>query len=235
MVLKKEKQILARERHLQQLNAAKLRRSQEPELIRQRPFLFVKPTILIVCEGENTEPSYFKQFRLASAKIEAFGKGYNTLSLIKWADGLRKLGNYDQVWCVFDKDSNLVSKFNRAISAGESLGFKIAYSNQAFEYWLILHFEDHQGGHMDRSQYSATLNKYINPLGAFFDGDGDKLVTKELFNILMGFEGKTSKSRTDLAIKRAKRNFALFNHQSPGKEESSTNVFELVDVILKYI
>ncbi|MGN6417310.1 MAG: RloB domain-containing protein [Pseudobacter sp.] len=30
---------------------------------------------------------------------------------------------------------------------------QIAYSNQAFEYWLILHFEDHQGGKIDRNDY----------------------------------------------------------------------------------
>ena len=32
---------------------------------RQKPFLDPKPIILIVCEGEKTEPQYFKAFSLA--------------------------------------------------------------------------------------------------------------------------------------------------------------------------
>ena len=36
--------------------------------------------LLIYCEGEKTEPNYFRSFRIAR---EVVGEGYNTLSLVK--------------------------------------------------------------------------------------------------------------------------------------------------------
>jgi hypothetical protein len=104
--------------------------------------------ILIYCEGKNTEPSYFSQFRLPTVEIVAFGEGKNTLSLVRRAIELSKAKQYDQVWCVFDADpdpnnSSQTQNFNNAIQLAEQNGFRVAYSNQAFEYWLILHIEDH--------------------------------------------------------------------------------------------
>lgn len=72
---KKAAQAEAKEKHLAGLNEAKARRRQEPSLLRAGPEKLEKQTILIVCEGKNTEPSYFKQFKLASATIKAVGTG----------------------------------------------------------------------------------------------------------------------------------------------------------------
>lgn len=41
-----------------------------------------RKTILIVCEGEKTEPAYFQAFRLPHV-IEVLGVGKNTVSLVK--------------------------------------------------------------------------------------------------------------------------------------------------------
>ena len=43
----------------------------------------VKQTFLIVCEGEKTEPNYFRSFRVLTATVRVEGAGMNTLSLIK--------------------------------------------------------------------------------------------------------------------------------------------------------
>ncbi len=235
MTGKKSKEIQKKAEHLARLNESRARRGVEPTLVRVVPTREERPTILIVCEGENTEPSYFKQFRLTSAKIIAIGEGYNTLSLIEQAAKIQEKGKYDQVWCVFDKDSFTLNNFNSAIKMAEAMGFGIAYSNQAFEYWLILHFEDHQGGPMPRTDYNQKLNHYINPLGAEFDGETNKKVTSKLFDLLYGVDANTGKNRTQLAITRAKRNFDKFDHSSPALEESSTLVFRLVAEILKYV
>lgn len=69
----------------------------EPDLIRKAPFRVEKPLILIVCEGKNTEKTYFDQFRLSSAQLVTLGNGYNTVSLVKEAKRLREHGTYDQV------------------------------------------------------------------------------------------------------------------------------------------
>ena len=71
MKSKKEKDIEARKKHREQLK--KDRRS-SLSLERNIPSLIEKPTILIVCEGENTEPSYFNKFKLSSATVKPIGE-----------------------------------------------------------------------------------------------------------------------------------------------------------------
>jgi len=218
---KATEQIAAKQKHRDQL---KIKRRAQPNLSRPRPELIEKPSILIVCEGGNTEPSYFNQFRLSSATIRAVGEGYNTVSLINRARQLANDKKYDQVWCVFDKDDFSENDFNNAIRIAESQGFKVAYSNQSFEYWLILHFDDHQGVGMHRRDYNEKLNELIRPFGLIYDGNGSKIVSEALFEALNGFDIKANKKRIDLAIKRATRNFNRFDHSNPAKEESSTCV-----------
>lgn len=75
-------QIEAKQKHIADLAAAKVKRRAEPILERAVPVKLEKPTILIVCEGKNTEPSYFRQFKLTSATIRAIGNVYNTTSLV---------------------------------------------------------------------------------------------------------------------------------------------------------
>ncbi len=128
---KRAEQYAAKQKHREQLKA---QRRKEPSLERPVGELTEKPSILIVCEGENTEPSYFNQFRITSAKVKSVGVGYNTVSLVHRAFELAQQGNYDRIWCVFDKDDFKDEDFNNAIQIAEADNFGIAYSNQAFEY-----------------------------------------------------------------------------------------------------
>ncbi len=233
---KRAEQIAAKEKHREKL---KSKRKEEPSFARPEPKLIKKPTILIVCEGENTEPSYFNLFRLSSATIKPVGEGYNTVSLVKRAIQLASEGNYEQVWCVFDADPKPdnpmhSSNFNIAISIAESKGFGVAYSNQAFEYWIILHFSDHQGGSMPRADYDTKINKFLEPFNLTYDGKKSKIITEEMFEVLNGIDEKTNIKRVDLAIKRAERNYGKFPHTNLADEESSTTVFRLVKELFKY-
>ncbi len=234
---KKADQIASKKAHKESL---KLKRRTEPLLIREEAKITQKPTILIVCEGENTEPSYFRQFKLATATIRPIGEGYNTISLVKRAIALSKENTYDQVWCVFDADPkpsnpSQAKNFNDAIKLAAKNNFGIAYSNQAFEYWLILHLNDHQGGGMNRSDYNNKINKLLKPFGISYDGDRSKIVTEDFFEVLDGFDIKANKERKLLAIERAERNYNSFDHTNPATEESSTTVFRIVKELLKYI
>jgi len=215
-------------------------RKNEPTFEREKPTKNEKPRILIVCEGKNTEPSYFRQFKLSSATIEAIGEGFNTLSLVKRAIEISRKNRYDKKWVVFDRDPkpdnpSQATDFNEAIMLAKKNGFGVAYSNQAFEYWIILHFNDHQGGPMDRRQYGQKINESLALYSVYYDFAGCKLITDEIFELLDGIDEKTRKERKRLAIKRAKRNFNLFDHKNPAAEESSTTVYKLVEELLRYI
>lgn len=229
---KKAEQIALKKKHKEEIRQ---NRRSEPIFERNEPTIQEKPTILIVCEGKNTEPSYFKQFRLSTATIKTVGEGFNTISLVKRALEIKKNKTYDQVWCVFDKDDFTDNDFNNALKLAEDYNLKVAYSNQAFEYWILLHFDDHQGGSMHRKDYHNKINQYLKPFGIEYEGKESKTITEDLFDLLDGYDKKTKKERKILAIERAKRNYNFFDHTNDAKKESSTTVFLLVEEILKYV
>ena len=256
---KKEKDAKNKEAHIAQKNATKARKRGTPDFDRDADTLIrpEKKSFLIITEGTNTEISYFEQFKLSDAEVIAVGTGHNTDSLVKLALRIREdennkrkakgKENFDFVWCVFDADpkpDNLkqLPNFLKGIQLAEQNDMKVAYSNQAFEYWLILHFEDHQGGPMPRKpDYHDKINGYINSYGCYYDGEDSKDISKMFFERMLEIVIRTKEghpvTRQDIAIKRAKRilKFHTDNGTSPEKAESSTTVFELVEELRKYI
>jgi len=231
---KKAEQIEKKRRHREELKKAKRRkRNEEPSLLREIPKKEEKKRILIVCEGENIEPSYFNKFKLTTAVIKSVGEGNNTISLVKRAIQLSKEGQYDKVWCVFDKDDFPSENFNNAIFKARGNNFGVAYSNQAFEYWLILHFEDHQGGPMNRDEYAEKLNHYLKDFGVSYDAQS-KLITEEIFEILLSKVEEKDKTRQEISCKRAEKILHQYNNRSPAIEESSTTVHLLIEELEKY-
>lgn len=117
------------------------------------------PTFLIVCEGAKTEPQYFKAFKLPSAEI--VGTGKNTRSLVDEAIRLKKASEErDHYWCVFDRDSFPAQEFNAALQKARAAGFEVAYSNEAFEIWYLLHFEFYTTA-SDRNLYREKLTERL--------------------------------------------------------------------------
>lgn len=218
-------------------------RSQQAESHRIPPSLELPPadreegkTFLIICEGSNTEPDYIKCLRKhfeirPTVQIDIVGGAGETIRVVERAEEERAKAHYDEVWVVFDKDDFPKDHFDNAINKAKSLDINVAYSNQAFEYWLILHFEDHQGGGMHRKKYTDKINTFLHPLR--FDGNGSKKITKPVFEKLVSPDGKN----LERAIKRAKK--ICTGHEksndSPACHESSTTFFKLVEALLPSI
>lgn len=104
--------------------------------------------ILIVCEGSETEPNYFKnwksRFRIASAHLKIFGKECDPdpLKVVKYAIKKRDEDTYlkfDQIWCVIDSDNHQTLK--EAVILAKKNGFEIALSQPCFEFWYLLHYQ----------------------------------------------------------------------------------------------
>lgn len=215
------------------------RHSLAPTLDRSEPTVAEFIRLLIVTEGVNTEVSYFNQFRMQNVSVRTVGTGFNTLSLVHRAELIRdeeqsKGNEYDQVWCVFDKDDFPAEDFNQAVWLAEKLFGKdrVAYSNQSFEYWLLLHFLDHQGGAMHRRQYDARINECLEPYNLRYDGRKSKRISTDFFDLLLAIDPQTRRRRIDQAITRAERLFGIYDHTSPALEESSTTLFRVVKEIL---
>jgi hypothetical protein len=193
---KKVEQIALKQAHKQRLKGAKNRRA-APDFIMPPPNRLERQRFLIVCEGLNTEPDYFRRFRqyfkLANAEVVEIGGAGETIRVVERAEAESKKSQFDQIWVVFDKDDFPAHNFDNAVNMAKAAGFFAAYSNQAFEYWLILHFEDHQGGAMHRDLYSDKLNEHLAPFKVAYDASGSKHISAAFFQVLMGTDEKTGK------------------------------------------
>ena len=142
---------------------------------RRPAFLDPKPTILVVSEGEVTEPEYLHGLRRACRNprvtIEVarehgvprtlvdFAKQYKEQAEIKAArEGDDNLA-YDSVWCVFDIDEH--PRVGEAKEMARDNGIHLAISNPCFELWLLLHFRENPGM-QDRAKMKDMLTKHVS-------------------------------------------------------------------------
>lgn len=122
---------------------------------------------LIVCEGEKTEPNYFKSFPKKNnsyvVDLTTGGGGISTKTVVETAITIRKNSSqkFDSVWAVFDKDSFTDNHFNSAIDKAEAHKIKCAWSNEAFELWYILHFHFRNTG-MSRREYKKAIEDAVD-------------------------------------------------------------------------
>jgi hypothetical protein len=186
--------------------------------------------VLIVCEGKETEPNYFKGLRsyhkLNSADVKIDGKcGSSPDSVFKHATRLwkreRDKGNpYDRVYCVFDKDTHTTyDKTLEKISSHTPKGiFFSAQSVPCFEYWLILHFK------FTAKPYSFDSRRRV----------GD-VVKKDLKDIFPDYEESSQtifqelKDKLETAKQHAVK--SLRAAKDRGSDNPSTHVHELVDYL----
>ncbi len=201
-----------------------------------------KNSILIICEGEKTEPNYLKSFPVSGVQVEVIGKGKNTLSLVKdaiyeWKKNAKEGKFYEKLWCVFDRDDFPQQDYNQAFEtiideernlnkkfkkkAGREISIRIAYSNEAFELWYLLHFDYHTTGY-NRIQYKSMLSKRLlrkykkNDPGIYYD-------LEKLFHSSDGHKGQK------FAIKNARKIRDLMNNDFPHNHNPSTSVDLLVE------
>lgn len=196
------------------------------DLSRRQGVREIKQSFLIVCEGEKTEPDYFKAFRMTAATIKAVGQAMNTMTLVNKAISIREADQkrkrvYDQCWVVFDKDDFLAKDFNQAILLAEKNGFHVAYSNQAFEYWFLLHYNLYTGT-IHRNQYKDMLTRLTGMPYSKSEGYG-----AVMYNLLLSLQQQ--------AISNAETVLAEISHGNPAEEESSTTVQRQVSELNKYL
>lgn len=178
----------------------------------------VKQRFLIVCEGEKTEPNYFRSFRVPKNVIDVHGVGENPSRLVQSAIELKNQDEYDQIWCVFDRDDWSISDFNNAIKSAKKEGFGVAYSNEAFELWYLLHFEFLSTG-IPRSDYILKLTSLL--------GHKYKKNSETIYDELL--------EKQSTAIKNAENLVKEYIPHVPSRDNPSTAVHLLIKELNKFI
>lgn len=184
----------------------------------------VKQRFLIVCEGAKTEPNYFRSFRVPKDVLEIKGLGENPSNLVKRAKEFASQDEYDQVWCVFDRDDWSLEDFNKAITQAKRLdakldySFKVAYSNEAFELWYVLHFEFLNTG-IPRCDYIRKLDQLLNHRYR----KNSEAIYDELFD------------KQDVAIKNSTNLLQQYDPSTPVNDNPSTTVHLLVQELNRFV
>ncbi|HOE38118.1 MAG TPA: RloB family protein [Bacteroidales bacterium] len=192
----------------------------------------INKVILIVCEGQ-TEKCYFEAFPVLGIEIKCIDlKGQSKLKLIESTEAIIEYSDkeFDEIWCVFDMDvkrgADEFADFDNAIYKTLELGYKAAYSNDAFELWFYLHYNLTKSQHL-RTFYYKELSKRF---GINYAKDGKKrCFCEQIYSIL----NQDSNSSQQNAIKRAKSLFEEQKNLTYHEQNPVTKVYELVETLNK--
>ena len=160
--------------------------------------------------------------------IDIHGEGCSTGKLIEATEQLVKDARilYQNIWVVFDKDD--FEDFDQAIKEGIDKGYHVAWSNQAFEYWLYLHFHYSDSG-LYRDAWNDKLDEIFKEYGL---GNGTYQKSYEdIYNMVNINDG------VNTAIRNAKRKMADFNssQKKPSEFDPGTMVYKLVEELRSYL
>ncbi|MEL7655187.1 MAG: RloB family protein [Bacillota bacterium] len=195
-------------------------------------------SFLIVSEGTKTEPFYFdglaeyinheyeSSINVAKPQLDIHGEGKCTVSLVEAAANIDSRAHivYGHRWVVFDKDD--FNDFDEAIKLANSYGFKVAWSNQCFEYWVYLHFH-YSDSALHRDDWFEKLDMLFKNLGIV---DGYKKNNEDIFNIA------TTRGSLKYAIANAIRMELSHNkYKKPSQCDPCTNVHNLILELQPYI
>ncbi|MEM1214221.1 MAG: RloB family protein [Bacteroidota bacterium] len=223
------------------INRSRARRDTIERPVRWRRYAQIG---LIVCEDEKTEPYYFEQFRTGfpdeTLFLRCVGTGRDALGVVEAAVAEKaqlsaQAGKeVDFVWVVFDKDSadenpSKVMRFQRAFELAEAHQIQVAYSNEVFELWLLLHLQTVDA---DQPIPRATIYQQLEQAIQCAKGDmtytyqhGDPRVVDEVL----------THGEEEVAIQRATALADCFRTQPPIQCNPSTQVHELVTALRAWI
>jgi len=208
-----------------------------------------------------SEPVYFKYFETSAIKVnfaKGQGQGWKNVknAITKCMDdGLMKGVGKDMkldfggvhVWCVFDRDVGTIDNvdFNESIVLAQERGIEVAWSNDAFELWILLHFEDIDptvAENKNRVTYYKRLTEIFKNMPGietltkktqhpkFYYKDSFKS-EKDFVPIVMPH--LKSEENRKAAIQRAKALEAHYSNDQPNhKKAPCTMVHHLVEALL---
>lgn len=190
----------------------------------------IRKSFLILCEGVVTEPLYFKSIAASNIEAEALGFGASKCALVQMAEQYCQRNQVDksrtEVWVVFDFDvkydqiENQKEDFNQAIQQARLLSFKVAYSNDCFELWLVLHTKLLEA-QQTRFQYYDYLSKHLE---VDYEETGKKRETWLKYLPTINSHPEMDKA---LAMQNAIRLFETQSHLAYCDQNPVTTIFQL--------
>lgn len=223
---------------------------------------------IIFCEDQNDEPYYFRSFGIVNKLIvncipnqkKAKLNLLNTLAYCKDAELVEYVNHTykvkdditENIWCVYDRDledENAINiksvddlNFTTSIITATEAGIKVAWSNDAFELWVLLHFEQVQMGIKNHRIHIYTrLTEILKEFPAIKKEYSDSIL-KGTFNYKIHLKKRTAfinhvlpllKIKVGDAINNAKELEKEFDHTVPYHDcNPCTKIHHLVNDLL---
>jgi len=219
---------------------------------------------VIFCEDSVSEPVYFNYFETNKIKVNCIKNQKSmmknvinaihhceTTGLLTHENGEHCMLEGTQVWCVFDRDKEETEEkiqkgdieFNASIDTAERKGLNIAWSNDSFELWVLLHFQEVETTDINRQLYYDKLTEIFRQLPNPNE-DLQKILVHQSYSYKRDFKSENNFrnvvrneiiKNTKEAIERAKtleskyQNNSLQNHQ----KSPITLVYKLVEELIK--
>lgn len=226
-------------------------------------------TFIIFSEDGVCEPYYFRQFQKpGKVKVNVIGdqqsgfRNFTNTLVYCHENGLLdkgekgyfiKEGITEYIWSVYDRDINLSEPgkelpdsfaFTMSIKTCEQAGINVAWSNDAFELWILLHFEEVVPGvNLTRKEIYERLTNLFKAL----EGQGTEMAKetgKEKFSYKLSMKKRAPfnqfvlpalKSRYPEAEKRARLLENEFTAAQTAHEcNPCTKIHHLVNSILSF-
>ena len=185
------------------------RRETKPlkRVIEQRPEL---RTVVVFCEGKNSEPDYINGLKKlpevaenTALNLEIHPEQGVPLTLVKMAAERLADPEVDECWCIFDVEwpKNHPNLFN-AKQLAQAKGVQLVISNPCFEVWLILH-------HCEFARFATTAE--AESMSRKLDGRPGKSIEASVYMPLR----KQAARRAERLEQRHKRNATTFPDDNP--------------------
>ena len=195
------------------------------------------PRLLIVSEGIKTETAYFTSIKkkihdrfqgniiMDKIDIDIKGTGRGTMEVVNYALKSRNRHTYSQVWVLIDKDQ--FTDFDQAIKKAEDEDLSVAWSNQSFELWYLLHFQPVSSG-IDNKKIIDRLSTHLQQKG----------IIREPYSKSKPLTYDNLKENVQLAIDRSEK--LMLEHETlrntiPSQMNPATTVPNLVRLLLPYL
>lgn len=191
---------------------------------------------LIVCEGTKTEPNYLNEmldhYRIPKSLVFVTPSDASSPDrIVECAKTLYEANkesnsdDYDQVFCVFDRDQH--STYDQALQNIEELKkrkkpFNAITSEPCFEYWLLLHFTYTRQPFKETSSRSSC-DIVVHELKKYPDFTDYEKGRKGIFTVVQ--------AKIKTAIKHAQ--LAKNDAAQTGENNPSTDIHDLVLAIQK--
>ncbi|MBP6497873.1 MAG: RloB domain-containing protein [Campylobacteraceae bacterium] len=209
------------------------------------------PDIIIACEDEASAPTYFKMLveqlkKLRKITPDSFviAKHTNThptgilqdLKNHKCQSSGKEYKNFQHKWIVIDRDKEQVDggghsaqDFNNALTQARSIKVDVAYSNDAFELWYLLHF-DYRDTAIIRDELLTQVIEKLKTYNASKFAQLDKDTIKQADFTKLIFE--ELQALQEAAIKNAEKLFIFHGStHNPESDNPSTTVYKLVELL----